>query len=206
MLTPLTDNATVFPAKSLQRKPLDWSAPSVVMVCEEPGATGPDSASAHVNVAVTSVFVQPLAFGKGVREALPVGGVRSILIATEAEVVPPSFPAEHVNVVPAVVVSSTRLVGSQPDWSVLLTTDHVTVTGPLCQPLPFAAGLMCGVIETGGMTLTLNVLSVKAPMRSVTRRTKLALEASAATATLAVTFPLRLERPDRVTPFEGLGL
>src|SRR5262245_20397970 len=100
MLTPTTDSGIAVPDRARQTKLLDWPAPSVLIVCDEAGITGPESASVHVKLVVTSVFVQPLEFGSGVRNAVPTGDVRSILRTTEFEIEPPSLTAVHVSSVP----------------------------------------------------------------------------------------------------------
>jgi hypothetical protein len=84
-----------------------------------------------------------------------VGAVRSILTVTDAELERPApLVTEHVSVVPCCPVSVVRVVLLQPLDEAIpdsgSETDHVTVTGPLFQPLLLALGVTVDVI-TGGV-------------------------------------------------------
>ena len=87
-------------------------------------------------MAATFVLFQPLALGGGERLAVPVGGVWSILIVTEAEFdMPAPLVAEQVTLVGG--VSAVNDILSQPDVEAIPVsgslTFQLTVTGPMYQ-------------------------------------------------------------------------
>jgi len=97
-----------------------------------------------------------------------VGAVRSIFTVTEAEFdMPALLVAVHVSVVPASGVSVFRVVVVQPVEEAtpdsVSETDQLTVTDPLCQPLPFALGVTVGV-TTGGVVSWRRRLAVIVPV------------------------------------------
>ena len=63
MLIPPCVSEAVLPARSLHVPVTDCPAPSEVRVWLTVSVTGPETESLHVQLAVTSVLFQPLAFG-----------------------------------------------------------------------------------------------------------------------------------------------
>src|SRR4051812_7641653 len=66
------------PALSTASALEDWSAPSADRICGAAHVSTPDNASAQLNATVTGPLFQPAAFAAGARDALMVGGVRSM--------------------------------------------------------------------------------------------------------------------------------
>src|SRR3712207_252944 len=97
----------------------------------------PESASAHVNVTVTSVLFQAAPFASGQRLPTIVGGVMSMLMpATDAALL---LPARSAKVAVAdcaapsdPIVASLLAVPSIPESA--STAWNATATGPLFQP------------------------------------------------------------------------
>src|SRR5690348_13246968 len=95
ILIPLTAAAVVLPARSLIDASAARSSPSPLMVLSAgQGPARPDSASAQVQLTVTSPLYQPAALGAAVTTPLKVGSVRSTLMLFR--VAPALFPAASV--------------------------------------------------------------------------------------------------------------
>ena len=151
MLKPGLVSVLVFPALSAQDPLMVTFVPSLVIRLSEQEAS-PEVPSVPVNLTVTLVLFQPLAFAEG--EALSkaiVGLVASRLMTTLFEAVPPLLVAEQVIVTP--VVSAVTLVTGQAGEVMAdsaSATDQVTFTLLMYQPFLPSLPVMVGVI-TGGV-------------------------------------------------------
>src|SRR5712691_2737017 len=96
MLMPLTVALALLPATSVAVPLTDWPAPSMRTAAGSGQLATPDRLSLQVKLTVTSVLFQPFAFGAGLRAAVIVGGVLSILTAGEVKVA--LFPARSATV------------------------------------------------------------------------------------------------------------
>src|SRR2546427_2477841 len=132
----------------------------------------PSAPSVEPRFTVTFVLFQPRLLAAGVRLAVTIGGVLSILIVTDSEALNPApFVAKQVSVVPPVSVSS--VTASQPvdeaipDSSSL--TDQDTLTAVLCQPFPFGSVEREGRMVGGELSLVTPSItpSVAASMASI---------------------------------------
>jgi len=167
--------ALTLSALSVQAPEADWPAPSVVSNVGEVQLASPESASLPLNVTVTSVLFQPLAFAPGLALALAVGAVLSMLMP-EAVAGSLTLPALSVQVPEAdwPAPSAARTAGAVqlaiPESASLPV--NVTVTSVLFQPLAFAPGLALALAVGGVLSmltecdaagLMLSALSVQVP-------------------------------------------
>jgi hypothetical protein len=133
-------------------------APSAASVTLGEHDATPASASAQLNVTVTSALYQPSAFA-GARFASIDGRVASRATVTPTVVVPPALAAVHRNVADAVSVVTD--VGSQPVCEAIAESGSETVqltsTSPTYQSpeprVPVTAAVTTGGVVSAGVTM-----------------------------------------------------
>src|SRR5438445_2018766 len=106
------------PAMSVALPVITCPAPSVVTVTGMLNAATPDSVSTASKLTVTSVLLQPLAFGGGLATTTSVGGVLSILIVRvlAASVLLPLSRAKQLRVV---IPSALIAIEAELPWTVV---------------------------------------------------------------------------------------
>src|SRR5882724_4459274 len=162
-----TGSELTLPARSVAAPVNNWLCPSAETSTGPLTAATPESASAALNVMVTLLLFQPLAFGRGANVSERAGAVLSILIpltAAEAELPARSWqmPATC-----SLAPSEASRVGNEGDPGATpdkeSTQLKLTVTSLLFHPLAFGAGVanpaMAGAVLS---IMTLTVFTVSA--------------------------------------------
>ena len=159
-LTPLTPALAVLPAASVAVPLALWPAPSPSVWAAAQFAT-PERLSAQMNITVTFPLFQPLPFAAGVRLAMIVGAVLSMLtVAGSACLLPALSSAVPVTSWPwpsvVTVCGAVQLLMPASASAQV----NVTVTSPLFQPAPFASGdCVCLIV---GAVLSMETCTVLA--------------------------------------------
>src|SRR4051794_23155188 len=154
--------SVTFPARSRTRAVAVRPRPSPAMIASAGAAPSrPDSASAADHLAVTLPRYQPAALGDEVTLPDSVGAVVSMLTSlTRTGVV---FPAASATVPtaywPAPSAVKVRGAGHVAMPETASAHSHVAVTGPLFQPLTFAAGSR--VVDAVGAEPSMRTVNVR---------------------------------------------